>query len=513
MRGFIRRIIACIAFCIAICSGQERVDVFLDSIIGVASYRGTGFIQGPFSGDMPADSLLIPLKINFLRGSENDITIAYNRCKAYGATMEVVTNNWTKWENTPMGVNNNWTAWEKYHRDLVSRMRSKKMGDVHYGIFTESCSKGLGWTGANQPLFLEAYRRAYLAIRQIDPAAKIVGPNAQYGPENTWWWPLHSGDNTWFVRQFLDYCIANKCVPDIIAWHDYSCDGLGIIKDAGAVRNFCKDRGITAPVLEEDDLGCKEGQFRPGIFVSYLANIERAKISYTAKCCWDNDCWGNTLNGLLTKSTREKRSLWWLYKAYADLAGNIVSVRQGTSVDAVASLDSVRSVVRCVIGRYRNVNGPLTLRLITGGTKFTQVHVAAYRIPNSEALALSAPSKTIDQTYTLATGRIDIVINDLNAYDSYALTATLTGNSGTFHAAAKPVNRGTAWFILNADRTISIRMQGAWVFTLADISGRIRVRLNGNGPGKAILPPLAPGCYSVQQSPDVKNGKKMVLIY
>jgi hypothetical protein len=45
-----------------------------------------------------------------------------------------------------------------------------------------------------------------------------------------------------------------------------------------------KERGLPELPLEQDDMGGKNSVFRPGIFASYLANIERSRIKYTVKC-------------------------------------------------------------------------------------------------------------------------------------------------------------------------------------------------------------------------------------
>jgi hypothetical protein len=123
-------------------AARETVEVSADKVLGPFTQRGTGFIQGPFSNDEPAEELVAPLKPRRFRGREEDVVAACKRGKAYGATMEVVSNNWTAWDKTPMGVNGDWTAWEKYHTDLVERMRARGMGDVHYSVFAESSRVG-----------------------------------------------------------------------------------------------------------------------------------------------------------------------------------------------------------------------------------------------------------------------------------------------------------------------------------------------------------------------------------
>jgi hypothetical protein len=82
-------------------AARETVEVSADKVLGPFTQRGTGFIQGPFSNDEPAEELVAPLKVRRFRGTEKDVVGAYQRCKASGATMEVVTNNWTAWDKPP----------------------------------------------------------------------------------------------------------------------------------------------------------------------------------------------------------------------------------------------------------------------------------------------------------------------------------------------------------------------------------------------------------------------------
>jgi hypothetical protein len=304
-------------------------------------------------------------------------------------------------------------------------MLDRGMGDVSYSIFQESNARGLGWIESNEPYYLEAYRLAYHAIKQVDPDAEVVGPNAQWGPW-TWWWPEHAGDYTWFIRKFIDYCMENQCMPDIIAWHDgYHCNGFGIADAADEIRSYLKKKGIGPIPLEQDDVGCKEGQFRPGTYVSYLANIERARIKYTCKCCWDRDCHINTLQGTLTKKKREPRSLWWMYKSYGDLGGQIVEVTPGNTVDGVVAVDNEPDIIRAVIGRYQDGNEPVLIRFQGFDNRFKSASVIAERIKNTEDEPLEGPERTLEQTFKINNGQIEVILDDLGSFDAYTFTINL----------------------------------------------------------------------------------------
>jgi hypothetical protein len=405
---------------------EEQVNVFVDKIVGPVTYAGSGWLSGAFSNEQPTDKLLLPLKTQRVRGREEYITSVYEKCKRIGITMELVTNKNSDFKSLALDGTDDMTSYIERHTALVNRMLQRGMGDVSYSIFQESNARGLGWNESNEPHYLEAYRLAYNAIKQADPTALVVGPNAQWGPW-TWWWSEHKGDYTWFIRNFIDYCTDNQCIPDIIAWHDgYNCDGFGIANAAEEIRNHIKKKGIAPIPLEQDDVGCKDGQFRPGTYVSYLANMERAKITYSCKCCWDGDCHINTLQGMLTKDNREPRSLWWMYKSYGDLAGQIVEVDPSNTVDGVVAIDSGSDIIRAVIGRFQDSSKPVLIRLQGLDSRFKSAGVVAERIENTEDKPLRNPKKTIEKSFKIKNGQIEVILNDLGAFDAYTLTLHLS---------------------------------------------------------------------------------------
>jgi hypothetical protein len=412
-------------FCMGSETTGEVLDIQLNKVVRPVSHAGSGWLSGAFSNELPDDSLLLPLKTQRVRAREEYITSVYEKCKSLGISIELVTNKKDDWNKLAMDGSDDMTPYIERHKALVKRMQAKGMGDLSYSIFQESNARGLGWVKENEPHYLEAYRLAYMAIKEVDPEAIIVGPNAQWGPW-TWWWSEHEGDYTFFIRKFIDYCTENNCMPDIIAWHDgYHCDGFGISNAADEIRAHLEKKGIGPIPLEQDDVGCKECQFRPGSYVSYLAHIERAGIKYTCKCCWDRDCHINTLQGLLTKSTREPRSLWWMYKSYGDLLGHIVETRPGESVDGVVSLEQSSGTIKALIGRYRDRSEPVTLRFRGISNRYFSAQLTGSRIENSEDLPLAKPPVSLRRTINIEDGQIEVILDDLNAYDAYAITIKL----------------------------------------------------------------------------------------
>ena len=156
-----------------------------------------------------------------------------------------------------------------------------------------------------------------------------------------------------------------------------------------------------------------------------MENEERAKITYTCKCCWDGDCFTNTLQGMLTKTNRQPRSLWWMYKSYGDLTGQIVDVQPSNSVDAVVAIDNSTSIIRAVIGRFEDRSEPVLIRFQGIDSRFKSAEVVAERIENSEDKPLENPEKTIEQTFLIKNGQMEVILDNLGSFDAYSFTINL----------------------------------------------------------------------------------------
>jgi hypothetical protein len=404
---------------------KECVQIDVNRIVGPVTYAGSGFLEGAFSMDEPDDELFLPLKVHRVRGREKYLMTVYRKCLQLGIPMEVIGTDKQFWEDLQLdGTKDAYQKIEQHFEDLVNRMLDLGLKGLDYSVFLDADSPWINWVAETDAYFLEAYRCAYIAIKKTDPEAKIAGPGCHWAPI-TPWWKEHKGDYSWFLRRFIDYSIENNCVPDIISWHDYSLDGLGITRDAKAIRDYLKKKGLPDLPLEQDDMGGKDSVFRPGIFASYLANIERSRIKYTVKCCWNRDCSGNSLQGLLTKGDHQPRSLWWMYKAYGELTGNVLEVTESETADAIAAVDTNPMIIRAVIGRFKNRGEPVQIRFKGLGAQMMSARIVAERIKNTEDLPLGHTEQTISETRPVKNGILDVVLEDLNPFDAYTITITI----------------------------------------------------------------------------------------
>jgi len=403
-------------------SAQETVVVDAATVIGPALQRGSGFLQGYSDATTVHDSLLLPIKCRFHRSGRNQIVACYERNRAMGCGMEVILN--STWNKSVLpGQGGNWEAWEDHVAAVVSDLKTRGMTEAMSFSIWDNPDRDNGFWPSDEHYF-EAWCRAQRKVREIMPSALMAGASSTWGP-NTDWWSAHEGDDTWYIRQFLDYAIAQGCTPDIVSRHDHYNDGAHIESDEARLRQYYASKGIAPIPFEQDDLGARFSggpeQFRPGHYIALFASIERVKVLRTCKCCWDSDCSTNNLNGLLTKDTRRKRSLWWAYRAYADVTGCILAVTKGTSTDAVAGWDTTDNIMRIVLGRNAATTGNVTVGIRNLATNGAQATITGRAIPCSNADVAPAPVQTLSTNAVVSGGNLTFDITDLGAYDAYAI--------------------------------------------------------------------------------------------
>ena len=404
---------------------QETLVIDCEDPIGPALFRGSGFLHG-FSGNVLPDSILLPIKPRLHRSTVNSVLETYDRCKRMGTAMEIVLASAWKRRTLPLpGTDGDWAQWEDCVRGVANRLVREEKTDVRIGIWNDPDMR-YSWAASDEQFF-EAFERAYMIIKEIIPDAVVVGPSSTWGPVSDGG-QAHGDDHTWWVRKFLSACIERDCVPDMISFHDYSPDGNDIPRDAEAIRSFLRENGVTPREIEEDDLGVHGDHFRPGTYISYFANIERARVINTAKCCWNRDCFNNTLEGLLTPpgQGRMKRSLWWTYKAYADVTGILINVDQSPSLDGVAGIDGLDGTLRALVGRYKDQGGAAHIRFDNIQAPENTVTVACDRIANSGPDPSGPPTREWEREYTLTENTLIITLDDFRGYDAYLLTITGT---------------------------------------------------------------------------------------
>lgn len=183
--------------------------------------------------------------------------------------------------------------------------------DIVYCIYNE-CDNGV-WFGdysqEGEENFLEAWKITYDLVKSIDPDAKIGGPGfCDYVTEK--------------MEGFMDYVVANDCVPEIIIYHElgFWCS-VEWPKHVEDYRRIEKEEGLAELPIIVTEYGAMEECGNPAAMVRYIVSMEKTN-TYGDMAYWRLS---NNLNDTCADDN-SPNSNWWLYRKYAEMEGETLAV-------------------------------------------------------------------------------------------------------------------------------------------------------------------------------------------
>ena len=285
------------------------------------------------------------------------------------------------------------------------------------------------WTGTRQQFF-ETFKVAHDKIRSLPGGqnALISGPSL-------------AGIDTAYIHQFLDYCLAKSIKLDVLSWHDFK-EGSKIANlesDLLQVRSKWVNSTKYAPLrikeIHINEMTSQSEQFAPGSILAFFSALEKGKADAACRACWNestgiNNCFNNTLAGLLVPNTNNPRAAWWAYRYY-NLSTND-RIESSTTLPEIVSFASLSSdsplTVQILLGYFGDAGAlPKNLQLTINNLPAVaflstkkKVTVKILQVPNSGENVLSQPQlvseteKDIDNT-----GSIIIDISKFNLKEAY----------------------------------------------------------------------------------------------
>jgi hypothetical protein len=432
--------------------GDITIDAAADA--GPVTYRGSGMTHG-FSRTAPADSLVLPLKIRFVRHGEwsgdnggiqlnssgGSDRLMYVRVVNSGGLPEIEmsspkpafqrSNCWPGDNNGCLvsheGVNKTpEQAWKEVVGRIVNRSIANGYTKLMYDPWNEP-DLAYMWGRSKEQWFQYIWLPAVRQIRAAQPNAVIVGPSVStVGTGAT--------PSAW-IQAFLAFARANNVLPNRIAFHVNSAVPGHVSQGVTAVRSWMAANGYAPLPLEIGEvmgitqISSNQNGLTPAQAVLYFSELERSGVLNAGKSCWQedtdpatgvalNDCTAGYLNGLLN-SNMQPRSQWWAFKGYADITGRLVRLATTNGIhDGVAGIDA--GTVRAVIGNYGATNANIVVQV--KGLSGTSVRVTADAIPNSGMSALSAPSRILSADYPVNGGTAAVTL-PVSAYGAATLVA------------------------------------------------------------------------------------------
>lgn len=257
------------------------------------------------------------------------------------------------------------------------------------------------WQDANGDFCKDLWKPTYDLIRKYFPNTKIVGPATSF----------YSRDR---FKQFLTYGKENKCLPDLVCWHQWGSENF-----AGAAedyRDLIEELGLpNLPLcINEYSAGFQDEQRKlegcPGYSVPFIAKFERNNVESATISWWHTGLPGR-LGSLLT-ADNEPGGGWWLYKWYGEMTGYMAMVTppndKSDGLDGFASVNKKHNYASVIVGgNYEGnaeiyfskwpafLNGKIKVTVERVTWKDKDLPVASTNLISEEVMDINGPTFTL----------------------------------------------------------------------------------------------------------------------
>ncbi len=188
--------------------------------------------------------------------------------------------------------------------------------------------------------FYKAWDMTYDLVKSIDSDALIGGPGfCDY--------------ETTKIEGFMDYCVLNNCVPEIMIYHELAYwsipDWHMHVED---YRRIEAKHGIDALPIVVTEYGTMEDCGNPTTMLHYIIAMEKSGV-YGQMAYWRL---ANNLNDTAADDN-SPNSNWWLYRKYAEMDGKLLSVSSKSQtkynyrerLDGIATLSKNEDTINMIV--------------------------------------------------------------------------------------------------------------------------------------------------------------------
>lgn len=400
---------------------HERLTVDVSVDRGEATRRAGGILFG-LSKDAPGDELVDPLKSGPFRTAKfyNDDRDPYARMSQRGKVIFAlgIPQSYGCDGCDPLpGENGDFSKWEAQVESMVQDAITR--GETYDWDIWNEPQYDVHWSDEPWPdaRFLESWRVAHQKVRSLQPTASIEGPSPSIYDEKA-------------LKAFIDFASANDVMPDILTWHEFGPsfglpgpDSLG--SRVEAMRAYAAEKGHPALRIRINEFLGPDEHLRPGSAIWYFAHLERAQVDAAVRTCWNDNCFDNSLAGLLTPDGK-RRSVWWAHRAYADVTGRLGEVTPSESFDGLAAISATERTVRLAIGNHARVSGTVTLEIrgAADATAATCFQLSGFHAADSGS-GSQEEAEPLDAVQVQAVdGVIEVPLEASTGYDAWSVTLT-----------------------------------------------------------------------------------------
>ncbi len=251
---------------------------------------------------------------------------------------------------------------------------------------------GLTTDPATLAAFESEWLQTYQLLKSWWPQARIAGPN-------------FSGFFPAALGSFLQFCLANNCLPDVMTWHELQVPAT-VQADVAAYRQLETTVGLPRHLpVNLDEYAARYQLTSPGQMVAWLSALEGARV--------DGDLPYWNINGSLGDSVAQQNipnAQWWLYNWYSSMSGQDVTVTTpdgaaGDTLQGLATVDRARRQARIILGGGPNQPVSAVISHIDPAIFGPTVHATVLQDRWSGMTGAAAqPTRTFDGTIPVSAG-------------------------------------------------------------------------------------------------------------
>jgi hypothetical protein len=264
--------------------------------------------------------------------------------------------------------------------------------------------------------YFAAWKEVHQLIRQLDPGARIAGPNT-----------CELYDQ---VRGFLRFAKDNDVVPDVMTWHELSSPA-SVRTNVVRYRRMERETGIGPLPVNVNEYGHNYHLSVPGQLIQWVSAVEESKIDADL-AYWNID--GN-LNDSAVEANKGNGQ-WWLFNAYGQMSGHTVEVtaphpNTQYTLQGVATLDEEKQQSRAVFGGGSGA-ADIVFRHVDPELFGTTVRATVQEIPWTGQVGDSAqPLRLADREIAVRADRtVTLPMSGMNEMSAYQVILSPGGNGG-----------------------------------------------------------------------------------
>ncbi len=344
--------------------------------------RASGFLYGIAEDDVPTAEIVESIGINTLAtkpagglqhpiGDVNQVADTFT--EAGGEYLFIYTQDmYDTWYYQFDSLD----AYNERVRKTVTEMENSVYKDkLVYCIYNEMDNGqwfGDHWVEENRYKFYDAWLSTYNVVKEINPDAKIAGPG-------------HCGYNYDWNKEFLTYCKANNCMPDMFVWHELAGEPNYSIYwmeyRFNEFNEMCDELGVERLPICISEYGLMQTNGIPGESVKWISRLEASDV-YGCVAYWRL---ANNLAEVVADDVTPN-SNYWVYKFYADMKGKELEVTEW-------------DLFHSNIGNWLKGKYPLFNKGFIGMASFDESEKKFYVLTGGSAEDSNIKIKNIDEKY------------------------------------------------------------------------------------------------------------------